>query len=267
MINIDKIEKNSGIYKILCKNTGKFYIGSDFDIKRRIKEHLTKLKCEKHCNPILQNIYLKYGKNSLVVEIVEFCDRDILKDREQYYINTLYPYINISPTATGGCVWLDSPNKDIIIEKIRKARLGKSFNHTEETKKKISKSHQGKIISEKTREKLRNINLGKKYSKEICEKKSISIINALKNPKIKNKMKINARLNNPNASHYIINIDNLETISIPGYKNVLKEYNLRYNTNIKDEAYFISRLKNGFNTHFKLIDIIKINRKETHDKY
>lgn len=261
MINIDKIEKNSGIYKILCENTGKFYIGSALNIKRRIKEHLTKLKFKKHRNPILQNIYRKYGKNSLFVEIIELCDADILKEREQHYINTLSPYINISPTATGGCVWLNSPNRNIIIEKLRQARIGKHFNHTNTTKKKISKANKGRIVSPETRLKLKNANLGKTYSKESCDKKRISIINALKNSKIKNKMKLHATKYNSNASQYIINVDGCEKISISGYKNVLNEYNSRYNTNIKDAAYLISKLKSGSNNHFKLIDIIKINRK------
>lgn len=40
------------------------------------------------------------------------------------------------------------------------------FTHTEETKKKISKSAKGKIVSLKTRKKLREINKGKKLSEE-----------------------------------------------------------------------------------------------------
>lgn len=48
--------------------------------------------------------------------------------------------------------------------------LGK--HHSEETKKKLSKINRGKIVSLKTRKKLRKLNLGRKHSKESKEKMS-----------------------------------------------------------------------------------------------
>lgn len=45
--------------------------------------------------------------------------------------------------------------------------------HTKETKFKMSLAHKGKIVSEDTRNKLREINTGKKYSKEVNSKKGL----------------------------------------------------------------------------------------------
>ena len=70
-------------------------------------------------------------------------------------------------------------NKDMMTGKI-KGRIpwnkGKIGVYTEETKKKISMSHRGKIVSEKTKEKLRQINKGKHPIKDYCGK-DIVIIN------------------------------------------------------------------------------------------
>jgi hypothetical protein len=56
-------------------------------------------------------------------------------------------------------------------EKLRLAKLGKTRpKHSDETKIKISQSHEGKIVSDITKEKLRIINTGKKHSEETKEK-------------------------------------------------------------------------------------------------
>jgi hypothetical protein len=83
----------SGIYKIIINN--KFYIGSSSNIYHRLKAHYSYLKRNKHLNPILQNLFNKYGEDNLFVELLEECTKEILIYREKYYIDTLNPYINI----------------------------------------------------------------------------------------------------------------------------------------------------------------------------
>jgi len=53
-----------------------------------------------------------------------------------------------------------------------KGHPGAIYKHSEEAKKKMSKSQKGKIISEKTKEKLREINTGKHPSEESKIKRS-----------------------------------------------------------------------------------------------
>lgn len=59
------------------------------------------------------------------------------------------------------------------IEKLCNIELSnRGVKHTNETRKKISRSHTGKILSEQTKEKLRIINIGKKQSEETKKKRS-----------------------------------------------------------------------------------------------
>ena len=97
----------SGIYKITNKINGKIYIGSSVDLKRRINEHFWELKNNRHPNIHLQYAYNKYGRNNFEVEVIEYCNKNIVREREQYYIDKYLPYLqsvgyNISNNSNGG---------------------------------------------------------------------------------------------------------------------------------------------------------------------
>lgn len=87
-----KEHSKSGIYKITCLSNGKFYIGSSKNIYYRNKRHLSELRKNKHKNPKLSNAFNKYGEDSFTTEIVE--ETDELLKREQYFMNSLNPYLN-----------------------------------------------------------------------------------------------------------------------------------------------------------------------------
>jgi len=90
----------SGIYKITNIENNKFYIGSAKNIKHRWRVHLTHFKHNKHCNIYMQRTYDKYGVASLLFELIEKVDDlSLLIEREQYYMDTLKPEYNLSPTA------------------------------------------------------------------------------------------------------------------------------------------------------------------------
>jgi len=61
----------SGIYKIICKNNNKFYIGSSVNIDRRLKDHIRFLRKNKHYNLYLQNSWNRYGEKNFRYEIIE----------------------------------------------------------------------------------------------------------------------------------------------------------------------------------------------------
>ena len=84
----------SGIYKITSIIDGKTYIGSTESFNVRKSHHFSDLKLNKHYNKHLQRHYNKYGKESLVFEIIEKCIIDELISREQYYIDSLKPVFN-----------------------------------------------------------------------------------------------------------------------------------------------------------------------------
>lgn len=118
MINTDNIENRSGIYCIENTVSKKVYIGSSADVKERIEQgHLRSLRLNEHHNNHFQNAFNKYGEQVFIACVLEYCDSDMLVEREQYYFDTfLYAqeYIctngadnrfiqlsyNLSPTAS-----------------------------------------------------------------------------------------------------------------------------------------------------------------------
>ena len=85
-------QKLCGVYKIINKVNGKFYIGSSKNIYKRWDQHRNSLRNHCHDNEYLQNAWNKYGENNFEFEIIEECDPQVQFEREQYYLNTLKPF-------------------------------------------------------------------------------------------------------------------------------------------------------------------------------
>lgn len=157
----------SGIYMI--KFNEHFYVGSAVDLTGRKNRHLHSLRNNKHCNTFMQNLYNKYGEYGFKFVILEECKKEQLIAREQYYIDTLKPDINIC--------------------KIAGSTLG--IKLSDETKRKLSETFKGmqrskgRIMTSETREKIREkakqrglhhntlIGLQKYRDKHIPQKKEI----------------------------------------------------------------------------------------------
>lgn len=89
-----KLTSTSGIYLILSQVNGWIYVGSAINFKARKCGHFTRLRNNIHPNQKLQNHYNKYP-DDLWFAIIEFCPKEKLIEREQYYIDTLKPEFNI----------------------------------------------------------------------------------------------------------------------------------------------------------------------------
>lgn len=72
----------SGIYAIIF-NDGRIYVGQAQNFKARWKRHKTDMNCKRHDNPYLQNVFNKYGKESLSFVILEECELSDLAKNEQ----------------------------------------------------------------------------------------------------------------------------------------------------------------------------------------
>lgn len=103
----------TGIYTIKNASTGKVYVGSAVDVKRRWQEHRQGLSRNSHYNQHLQRAWNKYGASAFVFEIILHCAKEFLIQWEQItidgHISTLgrENLYNISPTAQSllGATW------------------------------------------------------------------------------------------------------------------------------------------------------------------
>lgn len=104
----EEIIGKSGVYKITNVATGIKYIGSAKNIASRWDRHIRNLKEGTHMNKPLQEAYNTYGSDNFTFEVVEYCEPDIRKEREQVYLDLYYNVwgwdllYNRNPNAKGG---------------------------------------------------------------------------------------------------------------------------------------------------------------------
>lgn len=132
------IYNKSGIYKILNWSTNKFYIGSAVKIQHRLNNHKSDLNLCKHPNIILQRAWLKYGEADFSFHVLEYCNKENLLEREQFYIDNLKPSYNILSIA-GSSI---------------------GYAHTENTKLKISIANTGRKRPQEEIDKIKNSTKG-----------------------------------------------------------------------------------------------------------
>lgn len=76
-----------GVYIIVNRISSNYYIGSSVDMNDRWYRHKRALKNNNHCNFKLQRAYVKHGIDALEFRVLEYCDENIVREREQYYID------------------------------------------------------------------------------------------------------------------------------------------------------------------------------------
>lgn len=118
-----------GIYKITSSATGKVYIGSSINIRKRKNSHLCELRNGKHPNNMLQNTFNKYGENDINFDIILECEPETLLINEEEQINLHNSYNN-------GYNLTEKPSSNML-----------GYKHTDESKEKMSitKKHIGRI--------------------------------------------------------------------------------------------------------------------------
>lgn len=135
----------SGVYRWVNNISKNTYVGSSINLSNRLNRyyHNSELT-KKNARPINQAL-LKYGHNNFSLEILEYCSKDILPERENFYLDNLKPEYNILKFAYSMLGYKHSA------ESILKLKLKKV---TVEHKQIISLTHKNKIVSEETRKKL-----------------------------------------------------------------------------------------------------------------
>lgn len=116
----------SGIYKITCLITNQIYIGYSVNLKDREEKYK---KMNIPTQPLIKESIKKYGWEQHKFEVIEYCEKEQLKEREKYWIKYLDSFKNGLNGNKGG---------------------GGPITHSEEAKLKISKFRKNKKQSENT---------------------------------------------------------------------------------------------------------------------
>jgi group I intron endonuclease len=124
---LEENKGKSGIYMFTNKVTKDFYIGQSKNLYNRFLNYFNPSYIRRLKNSIIGRAITKYGYSNFSLTILEYCDKDNLTAREQYYFDTLNPVYNILKVA---------------------GAYADSFTHTEETKSKISKALKGVNVGE-----------------------------------------------------------------------------------------------------------------------
>lgn len=168
-----------GIYKITNLINGKSYIGQSINIKRRFWDH----RCISHeSNRHLKYALKKYGKDNFKYEVLEECLEDELDAKERHYIETLKPEYNVT---NGGQDSLRRYPEDVR-KKISNKSKEQWENMTDEERQhrithNLTGHRVGYAMSEETKAKLRDKNLGKKQSPETIEKRKQTMLEKKRN--------------------------------------------------------------------------------------
>lgn len=164
-----QLERASGIYEIVCRPTGKRYVGSAVCFARRFAKHARELAGGKHHSRILQNAWNAYGAGAFHFTPLIVCGRDMLLVYEQTALDFYRPELNVLPRAGShlGKRMSDeqkakigaanrkprgSPLPAEVKAKISQALRGRRHEPmSEETKARISASRRGKYTGPRDR--------------------------------------------------------------------------------------------------------------------
>jgi hypothetical protein len=154
-----KINNNiSGIYRITNKETGKHYIGSAVNMRKRWKQHRNKLRKGTHDSKYLQSSFYKWGMG-----VFEFLPIEEIE--------------NLDELLTHEQKWMDyykSYDRDFGYNVLRVAGSNWKKKVSDESRKKMSDSHLGKRRSVPAMDKILKSMYKKVYQ---IDKKTLKVLN------------------------------------------------------------------------------------------
>lgn len=222
-----------------------------------------RVNSHKSRNVLWKNIVNKYGMVSEIIE--DNLTWDEACSREKFWINYYgrknNDTGNLSNMTDGGEGTYGRVLTNETKNKIKNSHLGKKLS--EEHKMKISEGNKGKPKPKPKyfSEKMSNIVKGHIRSEESKLKQSITTKETLSKIRDKLSEKSKGIKNSNSVRYYLFNTLINKTIEIDGYKSVLIYYNQITNQNKKDSMFLIKKIKENKIDELKFISSCKINLK------
>jgi group I intron endonuclease len=174
------IDTSPGIYAIRHVASGKVYVGSSVNMRKRVYEHARLLGLGRHKNAHLQAAFAKYGADAFEASIIErVADVADLYRVEQAHLDRLRsfdPAIGYNRASDTTAPQRGLKRSAETRAKIGATKVGHKFrlgmSPSEETRQKIAEKLRGRKASAETLEKLSAFQKGRKKSPEWCAKMS-----------------------------------------------------------------------------------------------
>jgi group I intron endonuclease len=155
----------SGVYQIVNIKTNERYIGCTKNFNSRKANHLYDLRNNRNKNPKLQNAYDEYGEENLAFLKLEYVSgsKNLLLEREQYWIDLLLPEYNAELKAGSSTRHVKDPKvKAKISQSMKEVWKDPEYRaNYSKVRGAIPSNRKGAKLSDETKEKIRQANLGK----------------------------------------------------------------------------------------------------------
>lgn len=156
--------KKSGVYILYNIFTGRKYVGSSRNLPHRKSCHFHGIRRGRHENYKIQNEFNEYGEEGFRWEVLEYTSPDDLVEREQFWLDSIKPELNILLKADNHqCTQTDKSK----LARQSQAEKMRGRKASDETKRKMSQSHLLHWADPKNREKLKRTPEQRKYLSEI----------------------------------------------------------------------------------------------------
>jgi len=168
-----KEEPICGIYMIINRLNGNQYVGQSIDIIRRYKEHL---RPNTHGTKEFHNDIQTHGKRYFDLFILEVCNREMLNDREEYYIRKFQPYYNKSLGQGQKGLRISEKTRKLLSERAKNRWERMTDAQKEEVIDSMRRNHRtGYHLSDETKMKISAKRAGTSRSRESIDRQKQTI--------------------------------------------------------------------------------------------
>lgn len=182
---IDENKNKSGIYLLTNLLNKDQYVGQSIDLGKRFTKYFTLSYIKNRNTLVISRALIKYGYANFSISILEYCDKDILNEKEQHYMDIIKPVYNtlkIAGSSSGYKHSQESKDKRSLSLKGKYTGINSPLfgrTHTEQTKELMSSMRKaqdnyfyGKTHTDESKELIRQKATGRKHLPSTLEKMS-----------------------------------------------------------------------------------------------